>query len=268
MIWNLYSKELKRSLRNLSIWTLVVVFLTLTTMAMYPYMKDMGDSMQGMMKMMPEAMLKAFGIDPQMWTSILGIYNSYYGFYLILLMGIYSGTNGANATSREQREKTAEFLLTKPITRSQIFWTKMANVLTMLILIFGIQTFSAYMGIITFGGEGVSWTTFAIMHFHGFVLIFFFTALGVMLSMLLKAKLNFMGTIVGIVFGSYFLDAISKAVEQVKWLGYLSPNHYLNFNIFTPGYGINLPGIIIFFVMSLGLIIGSYFLFQKKDIFT
>ena len=267
MIWNLYSKELKRSLKNLAIWTIVVVFLTLMTMAMFPLMKGMGESMDSMMKMLPPAMLKAFGIDPQMWSSILGLYNTYFGFYLVLLMGIFTGTNGANAFSKEQREKTAEFLITKPITRSQVFWTKMLNVLTLLILIFGIQTFAAYLGIIMFG-DGVNWTTFFTMHFHGFILLIFFTAIGVLLSMLLKAKVNFMGAIVGLVFGSYFLDAISKAVEEVKWLGYLSPNHYLNFNIFIPNYGLNWPSILFFLVLSLVLIITSYFIFQKKDIIT
>ncbi len=235
---------------------------------MYPYMKDMGDSMEGMMKMMPQGMLKAFGIDPNMWTSILGLYNAYYGFYLVLLMGIYSGTNGANVLSKEERNKTAEFLMTKPITRSQVFITKMMTTLTLLLLIISIQIFAAFIGIIVFGEQGVSWETFFIMHFHGFVLLFFFTALGVLLSMLLSPKQNFMGAIVGIVFGSYFLDAISKAVEQVNWLGYISPNHYLNFNIFTPNYGINIPGVLVFFLLSMGLITVSYFLFQKRDIST
>lgn len=267
MIWNLYSKELKRNLRNLAIWTTVVVLLTLLTMAMFPFMKDKGESMQGMMKMMPKSMLKAFGIDPQMWSSILGLYNAYFGFYLVLLMGIFSGTNGANAFSKEQREKTAEFLITKPITRSQIFLTKMLIVLTLLILIIGIQTFAAYLGIILFG-DGVNWLTFFTMHFHGFILLVFFTSVGVLLSMLLKAKLNFMGAIVGLVFGSYFIDTISKAVEQVKWLGYLSPNHYLNFNIFIPNYGLNWASITFFLVLSFALIITSFLIFQKKDIIT
>ena len=213
MIWNLYTKDLKRNTKNLLIWTLVVVLLTILTMAMYPYMKGMGDSMEGMMKMMPEAMLKAFGIDPQMWTSILGLYNTYYGFYLVLLMGIFSGTNGANALAKEQREKTTEFLLTKPITRGQIFITKMAIVFTLLLLIFGIQTFAAYLGITIFGA-GVNWTTFFTMHFHGLILLFFFTSLGVLLSMLLKAKLNFMGELSGSysvpIFLMLYLKLLSK----------------------------------------------------------
>lgn len=266
MIWNLYTKELKRNTKNLSIWTSIVVLLTVLTMAMFPYMKDMGASMEGIMKMMPPTMLKAFGIDAQMWSSILGLYNTYYGFYLVLLMGIFSGTNGANAFAKEQREKTAEFLMTKPFTRKQIFVTKMLNVLTLLILIFGIQTFSAYIGIMIFGEENVNWKVFSTMHLHGFILLVFFTSVGVILSMLFKAKLNFMGAIVGLVFGSYFIDAISKAVQKIDWLGYISPNHYLDFNIFTPNYGLNLSAIVFFIVLSIILVMSSYFIFRTKDI--
>lgn len=266
MIWNLYNKELKRNFRNLSIWTFVVVFLTLTTMAMYPYVKDMGDSMAGMMKMMPQGMLKAFGIDPQMWSSILGLYNAYYGFYLVLLMGIFSGTNGANALAKEQRDKTSEFLFAQPFTRKEIFVTKMWTVLTLLVLIFGIQMLFTCLGIFIFADGQADWSIFGIMHIHGFFLLLFFTCMGVMLSVLLRPKLNFMGVIVGIVFGSYFLDAISKAIEQVSWLGYLSPNNYLNFNIFTPNYGLNIPAIVFFFTLSMILVFVSYFIFKRKDI--
>jgi len=266
MVWNLYRKELKRNTRNLMIWTFVVVFLTLTTMAMYPYMKGMGESMEGMMKMMPQGMLKAFGIDPQMWSSILGLYNAYYGFYLVLLMGIFSGTNGANAIAKEQREKTSEFLYTLPLTRLEVFRTKMITVLTLLLLIVGIQMLATVIGIFLFADGEADWKIFGIMHFHGFMLLFFFTSVGVFLSTVLRPKLNFMGVIVGIVFGSYFLDAISKAVEQVKWLGYLSPNQYLNFNIFTPNYGLNIPAIVFFFLLSMGLIVGAYLIFRKRDL--
>ncbi len=266
MIWNLYHKELKRNMRNLLIWSFVVVFLTLTTMAMYPYMKDMGESMAGMMKMMPQGMLKAFGIDPEMWSSILGLYNTYYGFYLVLLMGIFSGTNGATTLSKEERDKTSEFLLTLPLTRKSIFITKMLTILTLLLLIVAIQMLGTLVGIWVFAGGEADWSIFATMHFHGFVLLLFFTSVGVFVSMLLKAKLNFMGVIVGIVFGSYFLDAISKAVEQVKWLGFLSPNHYLNFNIFTPNYGLNMGAVIFFTLLSITLVVISYFRFRGRDI--
>jgi len=55
------------------------------------------------------------------------------------------------------------------------------------------------------------------------------------MSSFLSPKLNYMGPIVGLIFGSYFLNAISMAVEKVSWLGYLSPYHYLNL---TPKNGV------------------------------
>lgn len=263
---NIYIKETSRGLRNLLLWSSVVVFLTLTTLAMFPYMKGMGESMESMMKMFPQGMLKAFGIDPKMWSSILGLYNTYFGFYLILLMGIYTGTNGANALSKGQRDKTAEFLLTKPISRREVFLSKMIVVITLLLLIVCIQAGSAILGIVLFGEKEVDWSVFFTMHLHGLVLLFFYTSVGVLLSTLLKSKINFMGIIVGLVFGAYFLDAISKAVQQVKWLGYLSPNHYLHFNIFAPDYGPNVVSIVFFTLLSILLIVSSYLLYRRKDI--
>jgi hypothetical protein len=44
------------------------------------------------------------------------------------------------------------------------------------------------------------------MHIHGFFLIAFFTAAGVLMGSFLSVKLNYMGPIVGMIFGSYFLE--------------------------------------------------------------
>ncbi|WP_235299637.1 ABC transporter permease subunit [Portibacter marinus] len=266
MIWNLYRKELQRNIKYLLIWASVLIILTFTTMAMYPYMSDAGDSIASVMKMLPPAMMKAFGIDPDMFTSIVGLYNTYYGFYLVLLMGIYSGTNGATIISKEKRDKTSEFLMTKPLTRKQIFQTKMVTLFTLLILIFSIQVLFAYVGVKIFGEANVNWEIFRTMHTHGLGLLIFFTSLGVFLSMIINGRVNFMGIIVGIVFGSYFLDAISKAVEQVNWLGYISPNYYLDFNIFAPGFGFRVFNFVFFMVLSLALIFSSYLIFRKKDL--
>lgn len=263
---NLYTKELKRNRMNLWIWSAIVIGLTVLVMSIFPYMRNVGTEMANMMKSMPEGITKAMGLDAQTWNSILGLYNTYYGIYIIVLIGIFASSTGATIISKEERDGTAEFLLTKPISRKNIFNTKILTLFTLTIIVYAIQTITAFIGIIIFGESDINWSTFITMHINGLILIVFFTCLGVILSMFIQPKKNFMGMVVGIVFGSYFLNAIAKAADTVSWIGYISPFHYLDFTVSDPNYSVNYLTVGIMLLTSILLLLVSFKVYEKKDI--
>ena len=223
----IFKKELKRNRKNTAIWTAIVVVFTALILSIFPSFSAMGEEMAKLMSSLPEEYAKALGMDEETWSSIIGYYGTYYGIYIILLIGIFTASTGATIIGKEERDGTAEFLLTRPISRGSIVWTKLMALGMLFIIIYGIQTLSAVIGLLIFG-EDVNWPVFTTMHVHGFFLVGFFTASGVLMSSFLSPKLNYMGPIVGLIFGGYFLNAISMAVEKVSWLGYFSPYHYLN----------------------------------------
>lgn len=265
---NLYSKELKRNKRSLAVWSSIVIGLTILVMSIFPYMKGMSEEMANMMSKMPEGMAKAMGLNEHTWDSILGMYNTYYGIYIIVLLSIYSSSTGATIISKEEKDKTAEFLLTKPISRKSIFVTKLSVLFTLTFTAFFLQTITAVIFAIAFEEGHVQWSVFTTMHTHGLILTLFFTCVGLTLSMFLKPKKNFMGMTVGIVFGSYFLNTIAKAAETVSWVGYISPFHYLDFAVTNSDYGINFVSVGIILFISMILLATSYKVYEKKDIST
>jgi ABC-2 type transport system permease protein len=229
-------------------------------------MKNMGDDMAIMMSKLPEGMTKSMGINIDTFNNILGMYNTYYGVYIIVLLSIYTSSTGATIFSKEERNKTAEFLLTKPISRQTIFNTKLLVLFTLALFAFFVQTIVAIIFVIFLGGEEVQWTVFMTMHSHGLMLILFFTCLGLLLSMVLKPKTNFMGICVGLVFGSYFLNAVAKASDIINWIGYISPFQYLDFSVSEPGYSLNFGSVAVIFAISLLLLFFSFKIYNKKDI--
>ena len=198
----------------------------------------------------------------------LGMYNTYYGIYIVVLLAIYTSSTGATIISKEEKNKTAEFLLTKPISRKSIFGTKLLTLFTLTFAAYMVQTITAIIFVTALGGEHVNWLVFITMHSHGLILILFFTCVGLFLSMLIKPKKNFMGMMVGIVFGSYFLNTIAKAADTVSWIGYISPFHYLDFAVSVPNYSINYTSVGIMLFLSIMLLIISYKIYEKKDIST
>jgi ABC-2 type transport system permease protein len=264
--YNLYTKELKRNRKNLITWSLIVVAFTLLILAIFPSMEGMGEDLTKMMDKLPAEISKALGVDAQTWSSIIGFYSTYYGIYIILLIGIFTTSTGATIISKEEKEGTSEFLMTKPISRKTIFVTKMMSLFTLTMFIYVVQTVFAIMGFCAFGGGNVDWNAFTIMHVHGLALILFFTTTGVLLSMYFKPKKNFMGMVVGIISGSYFLDAISKIAESVEWLGYVSPFHYLSFSVNDPKYSVSITGAIFLLFLGGGVLFLAYRSYREKDI--
>jgi ABC-2 type transport system permease protein len=234
-------------------------------LGIYPSMADMGEDITKLMDKLPEELGKALGMDEKTWSSIIGFYSTYYGIYIILLVGIYTMSTGTTIISKEEKDGTSEFLLTKPISRKSVFWTKMASLFTLSMIIYVIQTICAVVGLMAFGNT-IDWGGFTIMHIHGLVLILFFTALGVLLSFFFTPKKNFMGMVVGIIFGSYFLNAISKTAESIEWIGYISGFHYLEFTPTDPNYELNIWATIVFPILAILIMIFAYHTFKKKDI--
>ncbi len=262
---NLYFTEVKRNRKNLITWSLIAVGFTALVIAIFPTMGDMGKDLVALMDKMPAELSKAMGMDAETWTNILGFYSTYYGIYIILLVGIFCMSTGATIVSKEERDRTSEFLLTRPLSRKQIFKEKMMAMLTLTFMIFLIQTIIAIVLVAIFGSN-VRWSAFATMHVHGLVLILFFTCLGVLISFFFQPKKNFMGMVVGIIFGSYFLNAVSRAAESIEWMGYISPFRYMDFDPLNPEYSINWIGVVGLLLISSGLLYVAFRLFEKKDI--
>lgn len=261
----LYIKELKRNRKNTLIWGSIVVAFTFLILSIYPSFSEMGDQMTALMSSLPEEYARAFGMDEGTWSSIIGFYATYYGIYITLLMGIFTASTGATIVGKEERDGTSEFLLTRPISRGTVVKTKFAVLGTLFLMVYVVQTLFAVLGMFVFGDE-VQWDHMRTMHVHGFVLVSFFTAAGVLMSAFLSPKLNYMGPVVGMIFGSFFIDAISKASDSVSALGYISPYHYLQLQAEGGALTISvLPSIVLMALAGVMLVV-AYNRYLKRDI--
>lgn len=261
----LYLKELKRNRKNVLIWSAIVIGFTFMILAIFPSFADMGEQITLMMSKLPEEMALALGVDEATWSSIIGFYGTYYGIYITLLMGIFTASTGATILGKEERDGTAEFLLTRPISRARIVDSKYAALVTLLVLIYTVQTICAVVGMTVFGTE-VDWDVFVAMHVHGFVLISFFTGIAALLGSFVSPKVNFMGPVVGLIFGSYFLDAISKATDAVSFLGYVTPYHYLKLQAEGGGLSVNWLASVALLGVAAGALYAARSRYLKRDI--
>ncbi len=135
---NIYLKEIKRNFLSWIIWTVALSGIITLGMVFYPvFIEDNLIEQMEVLFNMPvmDTLMSAFGADVATFSDILGFYVTYGAIYNTLLGAIYSILLASNILSKEENNKTAEFLLTKPVTRMEIYWGKLLTYFTFLVIL-------------------------------------------------------------------------------------------------------------------------------------
>lgn len=267
---NIYFKELKRYRNSFIAWSIFISVVMLMEMGFYRlFMKE---EMLGLMKTFFENpfwknIMSAFGMSIDMLTNVLGYYAARSAIYIILLGTFFSIMLAGKILALEEREKTAEFLLTKPVTRLEIVRSKLAVFFTYLLLLNVIILFVGFIGLEIFKGDSdYRPVAFLIHSFYSFLLMLTFGAIGLFLSLLIKRGRPITNLLIGIVFGGYLIDILSQVTASTDKLGYLSPFKFIDTGVLRPDYGLEWWRVVYFLGLSLVLITITFVIYKKKDI--
>ncbi len=263
---NLFLKEMKRNLKDFLIAGFVIISLLLMTMGMYSSMKENMAMISELYSKMPKFLLEAINFQPDQWTSILGFYLTYFIYYIPLMASVFSIYLGTKILSKEEQNKTAEFLLSRPVTREQIISSKL---LVLSFYILGINILAFLTGMISCGiisDWKINIHSLIVLHTYGFLLCLFFGVLGFFITVLMKRAKAIIGTGIIIVMGSYFFDMIIRISDVFNFLLYLTPFKYLDLKIVTQDYDFEAWRLIVFIGSSGILILLSFVFYRRKDI--
>jgi len=267
---NIYFKELKRYRNSFIAWSISISVLILMEMGFYSFF--MKGEILRLMKAFFENpfwknMMRTFGMSIDMLTNVLGYYAARNAIYIILLGTFFSIMLAGKILASEEREKTAEFLLTKPVTRLEIVRSKLTVFFTYLLLLNVIILFIGFIGLEIFKGDSdYRPVAFLIHSFYSFLLMLTFGAIGLFLSLLIKRGRPITNLSIGIVFGGYLIDILSKVTASTDKLGYLSPFKFIDTGVLRPDYGLEWWRVVYFLGLSLVLITLTFVVYRKKDI--
>jgi ABC-2 type transport system permease protein len=266
---NLFFKEIKRNAFSLIMWMIVISILIFFTMSFYRTFIKNQQQIIGMMGIMPSGILKFRGItNLSDLFSILGFYAANNTIYMMLLGSVYAIVLSANILLKEEYHKTAEFLLSKPITRGEVFITKWAILTMNIILLNLVADLVGLISIEVFKTGSYSIKSYLLLSFDTLLLNFLFGSIGLFISTLIKRPKPITTFSIGIVLILYFLFNISRITPSAEKFGYLSPFKYIDTNVLAPGYGIDIWHMFYFISGALVLTVLSYQIYRRKDIFT
>lgn len=267
---NIYTKELKRYLNSLIGWSISVAVFILLGMAFYPLLmqEDMFKQISAFLENpFMKNMMTAFGASADMWTNVLGFYSTRNAMFIMLLGSFFSILLAGKILAREEQEKTAEFLLTKPVTRLEVVRSKLAVYLTNLILLNIVIFTIGLLSLEIFKGDSrYSFKAFFIHWFYALLLMLTFGAIGLFLSLLIKRGRPIISLSIGIIVGAYFIDILSRVTPSADKFGYLSPFKFIDTGVLRPDYALVGWRVFYFLGLSLVFIVLTFVRYKKKDI--
>jgi ABC-2 type transport system permease protein len=266
---NLFSKEMRYNAFSLILWMVIISFLVAFTMSVFPTFLENQSKVMGMMSLVPKGALQFKGIsDVADLTSALGFYAINNVIYMMVLGSVFSIVLSCNILLKEEYGKTAEYLLTRPLTRNSIFFTKLAVVILCIFLLNLVTALAGFISLKIVQKEAFPVSAFLILSGYTFLLNMLFAALGLFMSTLVKRPKPITTFGIALVLVFYFLFTISKITENASQIGYLSPFKYVRTDVLNKSYGLNSWHLIYFAGLSLVLLTLSYRLYRRKDIYT
>ncbi|MFZ5353803.1 MAG: ABC transporter permease subunit [Bacillota bacterium] len=262
----LFKREFNRNLKALIIWTAIMAGLMLMMLSIYPQFAKQQETIDQMMKAFPEAMVKAFNMDKLSMKDVLGFYAIECYLMLTLFGSIYAAMLGAGILSKEENEKTIEFLLSKPISRSSILTQKLLLVTANLVIFNGLIAIVNLIGFSFTKDNNLDMTAFALLTAGPLLMHIVFAVIGFMISCLVRKSRNILTISLGLVFGTYFFSIMASMSEKFEFLKYLSPFKYVD----SADLIINKSIKPLYLAIMLGVIIistaASFFIYNRKDI--
>ncbi len=258
----IFKQEIKSQKLSLIIWSAAIGGLMLVSLLMYPEMKSQMDQVTDMFSQMG-SFTAAFGMDKLDFGTLLGYYMVECGNMIGIGGALFAAIIGISALMKEEKERTAEMLLTHPVSRVRVITEKLISVIVMLLLMNVTVLLLSLLGM-TIIGESIPWTEVLLFHAANFLMCI--EIAGICFGISAFISKGGMGIGIGVMALLYFLNIISNLTEQAKDLKYITPYGYVDGAYIIEHRALNGAYIAVGMAFMVAGIVAAYIKYSKKDI--
>jgi ABC-2 type transport system permease protein len=238
--------DMKNNMKLILVWAASIFGITFLYMILFSSMQDMAleewDNM-------PVEVLKFMGVNS---FAVMNNYNGYFGMMynlLLIVISIFTTTFSAGIIFKEEKNRSIEFLYSCPVSRLEIYFSKVVTSLLALIIVLLSLIISAVIcGYLNGGETFVLDEFFKISIISGFI-AFFYMGVALFIGALTSKIPVGMAAAMVVVF-TYLLGYLGDMLnEKGELLLYLSP-----FQIFSPQNAITFSQDTLVHIIVYGLI--------------
>jgi ABC-2 type transport system permease protein len=262
---NIFFRELKANLKSLIIWSVVMFLLLVVGAAKFSAFYN-DPTMLKMLDAMPKAMVDAMSLRAFNLTTISGYYGIMF-LYFALMGGIAAAMWASDSISKEERDKTVEFSLVLPVSRSRVVTAKLFAALVNCMLFVAVTWLGSIATVQQFKPDAAFYKFLTVEMEAMFVIELIFLAMGLMLGCIMKQYKLSGSTAIGIILVTYFLSVMSGMDTRLDFLKWFTPLKYFDAAaLFRDGHmgGGYLALSAAIIVVCVGV---AYYVYQRRDLY-
>lgn len=254
--------ELRQGRTMFVIWTAAIGFLLAVCVFLFPEMRGEMDGINKLFSSMG-SFTAAFGMDKLNFGTLTGFYAIECGNVLGLGGAFYAALCAVGILAKEEKNRTAEFLLTHPVSRVRIITEKLVAVMIQITAL-NLIIYVIAVGSMTVIGESIPWKEISLLHVAYYILQIELAGVCFGISALMRKGSVSVG--LGIATIMYFLNLVANIADAAEFLKYITPYGYCEgADIVANG---SLDGVLIAIGIAFGVfgIVAAYIQYTRKDI--
>lgn len=256
--------ELKAQSKGLIIWCVVmIVLIVMMTSEFSAYYNN--PEMLDLLNSIPEQMLRAFSMDNANLTTTTG-YLSLVSFYFYLILGVFAVLLGSSIISKEERDKTAEYLMTLPVSRQKVLFSKLVTAVVSCVILLSVTVIAIILAMFKYDLDRTFYSYLMKLTLTMLLIQLIFLSIGMCMASILKRYKNSGKISATLLMILYFFNIITALSESLDFLKYVTPFRYFDTNkILATGTYEPIYLILSLLIITLG-ITGTFTFYPKRDL--
>lgn len=262
---NIFRHDLARHRRSFLVWTIALTVLSTWLVSLYSSVVGPGFDIEQYVKQFPESFQKAFGMDRLSLNDVLGYFGTEVHLMIILFGSIFAVLLSSGLLSREENEKTIEFLLAKPVKRHQVLTEKLGVYVVYVLLFSAVVWAGSYVSLLAAYQGDFDGGRFWELALMTTLVLLTFANLGFLGSVFITRNRTVYSSALGLVLGMYAVQILADTSESLRFLRYVTPMKWASAaDILTSG--ISGTYVIIMLAVNAVALVAAYVAYGRKDI--
>ncbi|MCA1062604.1 ABC transporter permease [Rossellomorea aquimaris] len=262
---NIYWREMKAHRKSFIIWCIGMIALIGSGMGKFAGFNSSGQTMNELMEQMPKSLQAFLGVGSLDLSTATGFYGVLY-IYILLLATIHAVILGATIISKEERDKTVEFLFVKPVNRNHIIGVKLMAAFTQIVILTGITWISTLLMVGHYSedpsiGGDIGFTMLAM-----FILQILFVLIGTSIAASTKKPGKASSAATGVLLVTFIVSFAIELSEKWNGLKFLTPFKYFEAKSLLAGEGLDMLYVTISIVLITILGFMTFLFYNKRDL--
>jgi ABC-2 type transport system permease protein len=258
----LFLHELRMNRTALIVWSAALSFMLGICVIIYPEMSTQMGDLSAMFADMG-AFSDAFGMDQLNFGEFMGYFAIECGNTLGLGGALFAAVTGISALAKEEKDHTAEFLLTHPVSRTKVITEKLLSVFTQVCILNVAALVVCSLCIVLVDVEADVSTLVLIFLAH---LLLQLEIAAVTFGISAWMRRGELGVGLGLVFLLYFCNILANLTEELEFLKFITPFSYTDGSYIVSEQAMEIKYLAVGLALSVIGIAVAYWNYRRKDI--